>query len=68
TPAAVTDYDSAKHSETNRFKRFFHAMIERGVYLPPSQFEALFVSAVHSDEDIARTVQAARESFDVALA
>ena len=68
TPAPVTDYDTAKHSETGRFKRFFHAMIERGVYLPPSQFEALFVSAVHSGEDIARTVQAARESFDIALA
>ncbi|HVY92786.1 MAG TPA: glutamate-1-semialdehyde 2,1-aminomutase, partial [Bryobacteraceae bacterium] len=54
TPAPVTDYDTAKHSETSRFKRFFHAMIERGIYLPPSQFEALFVSAVHSDEDIAR--------------
>ncbi len=67
TPAPVTDYDTAKHSETGRFKRFFHAMIERGIYLPPSQFEALFVSAAHSDEDIARTVTAARESFEIAL-
>jgi glutamate-1-semialdehyde 2,1-aminomutase len=67
TPAPVTDYDTAKHSETGRFRRYFHAMIERGIYLPPSQFEALFVSAVHSDEDIARTVQAARESFEIAL-
>jgi glutamate-1-semialdehyde 2,1-aminomutase len=68
TPARVTDYDTAKHSETGRFKRFFHAMIERGVYLPPSQFEALFVSAAHSDDDIERTVKAARESFELALA
>jgi glutamate-1-semialdehyde 2,1-aminomutase len=68
TPAAVSDYDTAKHSETGRFKRFFHAMIERGIYLPPSQFEALFVSAVHSDADIAKTVQAARESFEIAAA
>jgi len=68
TPAPVTDYDTAKHSETGRFKRFFHAMIERGIYLPPSQFEALFVSAVHTEQDIARTVQAARESFEFALA
>jgi len=67
TPAPVTDYDTAKHSETGRFKRFFHAMIERGIYLPPSQFEALFVSAVHTDDDIARTVKAARESFEIAL-
>jgi glutamate-1-semialdehyde 2,1-aminomutase len=66
TPAPVTDYDTAKHSETNRFKRFFHAMIERGIYLPPSQFEALFVSAAHSEADIARTVKAARESFEIA--
>ncbi len=66
TPAAVTDYDTAKHSETSRFKRFFHAMIERGVYLPPSQFEALFVSTAHSDGDIERTVAAARESFEIA--
>lgn len=66
TPAPVTDYDSAKHSETNRFKRFFHAMIERGIYLPPSQFEALFVSAAHTDEDLARTVAAAQESFEIA--
>ncbi|HVW12036.1 MAG TPA: glutamate-1-semialdehyde 2,1-aminomutase [Bryobacteraceae bacterium] len=68
TPAPVTDYDTAKHSETSRFRQFFHAMIERGIYLPPSQFEAQFVSAVHSGEDIARTVQAARESFELALA
>jgi glutamate-1-semialdehyde 2,1-aminomutase len=36
----VTDYDTAKHSDTNAFKKFFHAMMERGIYLPPSQFEA----------------------------
>lgn len=66
TPAPVTDYDSAKHSETNRFKRFFHAMIERGIYLPPSQFEALFVGTEHSAEDLARTVKAAQESFAIA--
>jgi glutamate-1-semialdehyde 2,1-aminomutase len=66
TPAAVTDYESAKHSETGRFKAFFHAMIERGIYLPPSQFEALFVSAAHSPEDIRRTAAAAAESFAIA--
>jgi len=68
TPAPVTDYDTAKHSETNRFKRFFHAMIDRGVYLPPSQFEAFFVSTAHSDADLNRTVQAAKESFALAAA
>ena len=66
TPAPVTDYDTAKHSETSRFKRFFHAMIERGIYLPPSQFEALFVSTAHSAEDLKRTAEAARESFQIA--
>jgi len=66
TPAPVTDYDTAKHSETSRFKRFFHAMIERGIYLPPSQFEALFVSTAHTREDLARTAAAARESFAIA--
>ena len=66
TPAPVTDYDSAKHSETSRFKRFFHAMIERGIYLPPSQFEALFVGTEHTPEDLTRTIKAAQESFAVA--
>jgi glutamate-1-semialdehyde 2,1-aminomutase len=58
----VLDYASAKRSDTSRFAKFFHAMLERGVLLPPSQFEALFVSAAHSDQDVARTVAAARES------
>ncbi len=67
TPQPVTDYASAKRSDTARFARFFHAMLERGVYLPPSQFEAMFVSAVHTPADIERTVEAARESFAIAL-
>ena len=67
TPQPVTDYASAKRSDTARFGRFFHAMLERGVYLPPSQFEAMFVSAVHTPADIERTVEAARESFAIAL-
>ena len=68
TDKPVTDYDSAKTSDTARFGRFFHAMLDRGVYLPPSQFEAMFVSAAHTDADIARTVDAARESFAIAMA
>ena len=63
TDRDVTDYDSAKSSDTAKFARFFHGMLERGVYLPPSQFEAMFISAAHSDEDIARTVDAAKASF-----
>jgi glutamate-1-semialdehyde 2,1-aminomutase len=59
----VTDYASAKASDTERFGRYFHAMLERGIYIAPSQFEAGFISLAHSDEDIERTVGAAREAF-----
>jgi glutamate-1-semialdehyde 2,1-aminomutase len=59
----VTGYESAKTSDTVTFGRFFHRMLDRGIYLPPSQFEAMFVSAAHTDEDIARTVAAAKASF-----
>lgn len=68
TTSPVTDYDSAKLSDTARFGKFFHAMLERGIYLPPSQYEALFVSTAHSEVDIDRTVEAAEESFAIALA
>jgi glutamate-1-semialdehyde 2,1-aminomutase len=62
----VTDYASAKqHADTQRFGRFFHAMLERGVYLAPSQFEAAFVSLAHTDELIEQTIAAAREAFVV---
>ncbi len=67
TTTPVTDYDSAKLSDTARFGKFFHAMLERGIYLPPSQYEALFVSTAHSEADIDRTVEAAKESFAIAL-
>jgi glutamate-1-semialdehyde 2,1-aminomutase len=63
TPGPVTVWDSAKRSDTARFGRFFRAMLERGVYLAPSQFEAAFVSAAHTEQDIAKTVAAAREAF-----
>jgi glutamate-1-semialdehyde 2,1-aminomutase len=67
TGQAVTDAESAKTSDIKTFGKFFHAMLERGIYLPPSQYEALFVSAAHTDEDIGRTIDAARESFAIAL-
>jgi glutamate-1-semialdehyde 2,1-aminomutase len=63
TEGPVTDYDSAKRSDTARFGRFFRAMLDRGIYLAPSQFEAAFLSAAHSEEDIRKTVAAAREAF-----
>jgi glutamate-1-semialdehyde 2,1-aminomutase len=59
----VTDWPSAKRSDTARFGRFFHAMLDRGVYLPPAQFEALFLSLAHTEEDVDRTVVAAAEAF-----
>jgi glutamate-1-semialdehyde 2,1-aminomutase len=68
TNHAVTDYETAKHSDTKRFAKFFHAMLERGFYWPPAQFEAAFVSAAHTEDDIDRTIVAARESFALALA
>jgi glutamate-1-semialdehyde 2,1-aminomutase len=60
----VTDWESAKRSDIGRFKQFFHWMLDRGVYLAPSQFEAGFVSSAHSGQDIARTVAAAGQFFD----
>jgi glutamate-1-semialdehyde 2,1-aminomutase len=59
----VTNYDSARQSDTARFARFFWAMLERGIYLPCSQFEAAFISAVHTEQHIAQTVAAAREAM-----
>jgi glutamate-1-semialdehyde 2,1-aminomutase len=61
TEQPVTDWDSAKKSDTRRFAKFFHWMLERGVYMAPSQFEAAFLSAAHSDADIDATIAAARE-------
>ena len=59
----MRDYAGAKKSDTARFARFFTEMLSRGILLPPSQFEALFVSAAHTDDDIDRTLSAARDSL-----
>jgi glutamate-1-semialdehyde 2,1-aminomutase len=63
TDAPVTDYATAKKSDTARFGKFFHAMLDAGVYLAPSQFEAAFVSLAHDGRAIDRTVEAARRAF-----
>jgi len=63
TDQPVTDYESAKRSDTAAFGRYFRAMLERGIYLAPSQFEAAFLSAAHSDADIDATIRAASESL-----
>jgi glutamate-1-semialdehyde 2,1-aminomutase len=61
TDRPVIDFPSAKSSDTEKFCAFFQGMLERGVYLAPSQFEAAFLSTAHTEEDIARTIQAAGE-------
>jgi glutamate-1-semialdehyde 2,1-aminomutase len=62
-PEPVTDYDAARQSDTARFAHFFWAMMDRGFYLPCSQFEAAFVSAAHTEKQIDQTVAAAREAL-----
>ena len=59
----VETFDEAKASDTGRFNRFFHAMLERGVYLAPSAFEAGFVSSAHGEAELAHTLEAARAAF-----
>jgi glutamate-1-semialdehyde 2,1-aminomutase len=59
----VSDAAQARRADTQRFARFFKAMLRRGIYLPPSQFEAMFVSVAHSDDDLERTIAAAGESL-----
>ncbi len=59
----VTDYASAKRADTGRYARFFHAMLERGVFLAPSQFEAAFVSLAHSEQDLDTAARACREAM-----
>ncbi|RMH42473.1 MAG: glutamate-1-semialdehyde-2,1-aminomutase [Deltaproteobacteria bacterium] len=59
----VTDYASAKRADTGRFAAFYRAMRDRGIYLPPSQFEAWFLSLAHGEDEIALTVEKATESL-----
>jgi glutamate-1-semialdehyde 2,1-aminomutase len=63
TDRDVTDFDSAKTSDLSRFNAFFHAMLDQGIYLPPSQFEVAFVSAAHTESDIDHTIKAATRAF-----
>jgi glutamate-1-semialdehyde 2,1-aminomutase len=57
----VTDFASASRSDTGRYARFFRKMLDRGIYLPPAQYEALFLGVAHTQEDVDRTVDAARQ-------
>jgi glutamate-1-semialdehyde 2,1-aminomutase len=65
TPEPVRNYADAKRSDTKRYAKFFREMLERGIFLAPSQFEAAFVSAAHTSQDIDRTLAAAHESLQV---
>ena len=62
-PESVTDADDARRSDTAKFATYFHRMLERGIYLPPSQYEAMFISLAHSITDLEQTIGAARESL-----
>jgi glutamate-1-semialdehyde 2,1-aminomutase len=68
TRGPVTDWASASKSDTKAFARFFQAMLDNGVYLPPSQFEAAFLSSAHTEQDIQQTIAVAKQAFAVAHA
>jgi len=63
TDQPVVDYASARRSDTQRYARFFHALLERGVYFPPSQFEAAFLSTAHDDEALSFAQEAVRSAM-----
>lgn len=63
TETPVNCYAAAKKSDTKRYAAYFNGMLKRGIYLAPSQFEAMFVSSVHTQNDLACTVQAAEETL-----
>jgi len=64
----LTDFASVTRCDTAAYARFFHAMRRRGVFLPPAQFEAWFVSTAHSDQDLRRTARSVGESLAEAFA
>lgn len=63
TDKSVYDYDTALISNTEKYARYFHEMLKRGIYLPPSQFEALFISTAHTKKDLEKTIKANFESL-----
>lgn len=63
TNEKVTDYESAKSSDLQFFAEYYKQMADNGVFLPPSQFEGIFLSTAHSEEDIEKTIQAAQKAF-----
>ena len=65
TPGPVTNYDEAAKSDTAAFGRFHRSLLEQGIWLPPSQFEAAFLGTAHGDAEVAATIAAAKEAFKV---
>jgi len=63
TPGPVTNWDTASKSDTEAFGRYFRSMLDSGVYLPPSQYEAAFLGAAHTEEDIQKTIASAKQAF-----
>ena len=63
--SAITDFTTAKTSNTELYGKFFHALLKEGIYFPPSQFETSFVSLAHTGNDIKDTIQMARTAFKV---
>ena len=66
TDQEIVDFESVKTSDTEIFKRYFNAMLEEGIYIAPSQFEAGFMSALHTDGDIQKTIEANRKALQKA--
>ena len=66
TDKEVFDYQTVTSCDTELFKRYFNAMLEEGIYIAPSQFEAGFMSTVHTDDDIDKTLQASRKAIEKA--
>ena len=66
TEEKVTDYLTAVNSDTAKYAKYFGFMLENGIYIAPSQFEAMFISAAHTDEDIEYTINASYEALKVA--
>ena len=62
----VFDAASARQANAKRFGAFFHALLDEGVYFPPSQFESAFLSTAHTDEDLEKTLRAAKVAFAAA--
>lgn len=64
TSTPVTDFETARTSDRNRYAKFFHTLLEEGVYFPPAQFESCFVSLAHTNKDVETTIRCARRAFD----